>query len=92
MLILYVAKKAEYDEQQCFQMCDNSPLYEYFKKTRFFRIFSFDWTGNSDFFALKHIPHVGGHFKTSSFKIRGLGAEKFVRNHKSIPIYYVDIM
>ena len=67
MLILYVAKKAEYDEQQCFQMCDNSPLYEYFKKTRFFRIFSFDWTGNLDFFALKHIPHIGGHFKTLTF-------------------------
>ena len=87
MLILYVAKKAEYDEQQCFQMCDNSPLYEYFKKTRFFRIFSSGWTGNPDCFALKQIPHIGGHFKTLTFKIGGLGAEKFGQNHKSIPIY-----
>ena len=26
---------AEYDEQHCYQMCDNSPLYMYFKKLCF---------------------------------------------------------
>ena len=59
----------------------------YFKKTRFFRIFSSGWTGNPNFFALKHIPHLEEKFKTLTFKIGGLGAEIFVRNHKSIPIY-----
>ena len=39
------------------------------------------------FFALKQIPHIGGHFKTLTFKIGGLEAEIFTRNHKSIPIY-----
>ena len=33
--MLKKAKKAEYDEQQCFQMCDNSSLYMYSKKLGF---------------------------------------------------------
>ena len=57
------------------------------QKTRFFWIFSSGWTGNPDCFALKQIPHIGGHFKTLTFKIGGLEAEIFVWNHKSIPIY-----
>ena len=41
----------------------------------------------SGLFALKHNPHIKEKFKTLTFKIGGLWAEIFVRNHKSIPIY-----
>ena len=68
-------------------MCDNSSLYNVLQTNPFFRIFSDGWIGNPDCFALKHIPHIGGHFKTLTFRIGRLGAEIFTRNHKLIPIY-----
>ena len=56
-------------------------LFEIFKMESWIRL-----DRKSGFLSLRHIPQIGGKFKTLTFKIRGLGVELFTRNHKSIDI------
>ena len=84
------AADTECGEQHCYQMCDNSSLYMYLKKLGFPGFSRQVEPEIRIFFALRHIPHIEGKFKTLTFKIGGLGAEIFVRNHKSIPIYNIS--
>ena len=75
----HVAKKVRnVTNNTVLKLCDKSSLYMYFKKLGFS---GFSHPVEQEiriFFALKQIPHIGGHFKTLTFKIGGLEAEIFV--------------
>ena len=71
----HVAKKsAEYDEQHCYQMCDNSSLYMYFKKLGFSGFSHPVKPEIRVFFAALHVTLMYLKFKTLTFKIDGLWA------------------
>ena len=85
MALLLTLNFTECGEQHCYQMCYNNSLYMYFKKLGFS---GFSCPVEPEIqIVLQHIRHKGGKFKTLTFKIDGLGAEIFTRNHKLIPIY-----